>query len=147
MKTSYDIKALAAIPPIATTATTATYNGAAQGSAVGVDVSGARTATLLIVAGAIGASHTTTLEVYESAKSSNPDDLALITGATCTVVTAEANGVKQARIRVSKLSEGKKYLYIKRTPGDTTSCLLGVSVIKCDHTEQPAGATLAFDVK
>lgn len=147
MKTAYDMKPVAAIPAIATTATTATYNGAAVGSAVGVDVSGAEGVALVITAGAIGASHTTTLQVYASAASSNPSDLELVTGATTTVGTAEADGVKIGVIETSKLPEGKKYLYVKRTPGDTTSCLLGAALIKCDHKVLPAGATLAFDVK
>jgi len=147
MKTSEDIKPVRAKVSAAVTTAATTYNGAAVASATGIDTRGKGVALAIIGLGAIAASGGAVYTFAASALASNPAaDIEAITG-SATVATANANTDVLMSLEISKMPAGKPYLYIKRVQATTDSVLDGVLVLLTDGREQPAGVTLAVDLK
>lgn len=147
MKTSEDIKPVRAKVSAAVTTAATTYNDAAVGSATGIDTRGKRVALAIIELGAIAASGGAVYTFAASALASNPAaDIEAITG-SATVATANANTDVLMSLEISKMPAGKPYLYIKRVQATTDSVLHGIMVLLTDGTTQPAGITLAVDLK
>lgn len=147
MKTSEDIKPVRAKVSAAVTTAATTYNGAAVGSAAGIDTRGKGVALAIIELGAIAASGGAVYTFAASALASNPTaDIEAITGSV-TVATADANTDVFMSLEISKMPAGKPYLYIKRVQATTDSVLDGVLVLLTDGQVQPAGITLGQDIK
>ena len=147
MKTSEDIKPVRAKVSAAVTTAATTYNGAAVGSAAGIDTRGKGVALAIIELGAIAASGGAVYTFAASALSSNPAaDIEAITGSV-TVATADANTDVFMSMEILRMPAGKPYLYIKRVQATTDSVLDGIMVLLTDGTTQPAGITLAVDLK
>ena len=147
MKTSEDIKPVRAKVSAAVTTAATTYNGAAVGSAAGIDTRGNGVALAIIELGAIAASGGAVYTFAASALASNPAADIETIGDSVTVATADSNTDKFMSMEISRMPAGKPYLYIKRVQATTDSVLDGIMVLLTDGKTQPAGITLAVDLK
>lgn len=149
MRTSEDIKLVQAVNPSAKTSAATTYNGAAVGSAAGIDVRGNGMLLASLNLGAISASSAgVAYSIAASAASSNPaSDIEVVSGSAVTVLPANANSLVAVSVAVDKLPANKPYAYVKRVQTDTESVVDGVTVLLTDGITKPAGQTLAVDLK
>ena len=119
------------------------YNGVADASGIGVDVSGYNEALVIINSGTATGTNTVTL-VSNSVNTTAPSNWDAISGASFTVVTsANDDAVQVARLNVGG---DKKYLAVK-TVVATNACDFGVVAVLNKAQSVPTGAnTVVFDV-
>jgi len=120
-----------------------TYNGAADASGLGEDVSAYNEALLILDSGVAAGTNTVTI-VSSDDNTTAPSTWDAVTSAEFTEVDSDNDeSIQVARIHVGG---GKKYIAVKSVVA-TDACIFGVQAVMNKAQSEPTGAnTLVFNV-